>query len=129
MLPLRGSLPLPLSRARGFLTLRRRQPLERFGQVGLQVVEIFQAGMEAQLYAGLPAALGAGGQVEARDDQRFEAAPAPAHPEQAHPLDHRGDGGPRIGFQQNAEQAAAAGEIALPEFVAAIAGQGGVLHR
>ncbi len=58
-----------------------------------------------------------------RDDQALEAAPAPAHREQAHAVEHRVDPLARDRVQHDAEEAGGAGEVALPQFVAAGAGQ------
>src|SRR5579872_3277489 len=74
-----------------------RQPLEGVFEVILQIVEILEPGMNPKKHALFPGAGRAERKMESGDDQRFEAAPAPAHLEQPHPLDHRGHGGTLVG--------------------------------
>ena len=107
----------------------RREPREARGQVGDQVVRVLEPDGKPQ---ARPARVPRRGRLHAlridRDDEALEAAPAPAHAEEAHAIEHRVDARLRDRLQHDGEQPGGADEVALPELVAARAGQRRIDH-
>src|SRR5437660_1437966 len=93
-------------------------------EIGDEVLRIFEADMQPQIWSRrFPTRRGANSLRMGGNDQAFEAAPAPAQLEQPQTVQHGID--PRFGdgMQDDAEQAASSGEIALPQIMTARAGQ------
>ena len=81
---------------------------------------ILEADREAQARpAGIPLRGGLHALRIDRDDQALEPAPAPAHAEEAHAVEHRVDARLRDRLEHDGEQSRRADEIALPQLVPA----------
>src|SRR5689334_23472828 len=92
---------------------RRREAGEAALEVGDEIGQVLEPGMEADDRPALPARRGPVPLGVDRQDEAFEAAPARADAEQLHAVEHGIDRRfRRAGAEHDAKEAARAGEIA-----------------
>src|SRR5437764_1802303 len=108
---------LPAMRLFPFEALRAKA-CESVFEIGDEIDRVFKTDVQTQgwaLCAPLRHAAKAPG--IGRNDQALETAPTPAHPEQAHAVQHRDDSLMRHRAQHDAEESGPSAEIALPQIV------------
>ena len=109
--------------------LRCRQRRKAAFEIGDQIAGILEPDMEAhRRSARRPFGRGAVGRAIEQDGQALEAAPGCAHAEQRQLVDEGVHRRLRHRLEHDAEQAAGAGEVALPDGMAGIAFERGMQH-